>query len=69
MENLQIETLVGMRNQLGGFAWDDVELAELVDPKLGIITSFQELLDQLERLRVVDLGSLPPASDIGLDSL
>jgi hypothetical protein len=64
MKKLQIETLTGIRDQLASYAWNDVELAELVDPKLGIITGFQDLLDQLEVLRKVDLGDIPPAGDI-----
>ena len=52
------------RDQLGGHAWEDAEIDELVDPKLGIITGLQELLDQLEQLREIDLGATPPAGDI-----
>ena len=64
MKRLQRETLLGIRDQFGGYAWDDAEISELVDPQLGIITGFQELLDQLEVLRKIDLGSIPPAADI-----
>jgi hypothetical protein len=65
MQKLDRQTLLGIRDQLGGYAWDDVEIDELVDPKLGIITGFQELLQQLEQLRKIDLGATPPAGDIG----
>jgi len=65
MQKLDRQTLLGIRDQLGGYAWDDVEIGELVDPKLGIITGFQELLQQLEQLRKIDLGATPPAGDIG----
>jgi len=64
MKKLQKQTLIGMRDQLGGHAWTDAEISELVAPKLGIITGFQDLLDQLEALRRVDLGAIPPAGDI-----
>ena len=64
MKRLQQDTLIGMRDQFGGYARGDAEITELVDPKLGIITGFQELLDQLERLRRIDLGAIPPAADI-----
>jgi hypothetical protein len=66
MKRLQQQTLLGIRDQLGGYAWDDAEISELVNPQLGIITGFQELLDQLELLRKVDLGSIPPAADISI---
>jgi hypothetical protein len=64
MQKLDKETLLGIRDQLGSYAWEDAEIDELVDPKLGIITGFQELLDQLEDLRKVDLEATPPAGDI-----
>jgi hypothetical protein len=64
MQKLEKKTLIGMRDQLASYAWDDAEIAELVDPRLGIITGFQELLEQLECLRKIDLGSTPPAGDI-----
>ena len=64
MKKVQQQTLIGMRDQLGGYAWQDAEISELVDPKLGIITGFQDLLDQLEVLRNIDLQALPPAGDI-----
>ena len=64
MNKLEKETLVRMRDQLGGYAWDDSELEELVNPRLGIITGFRELLEQLEDLRRIDLDAIPPASRI-----
>lgn len=64
MQKLNRETLLRMRDQLGGYRWQDDEIEELVDPKLGIITGFQDLLDQLEVLRKVDLEDIPPAGDI-----
>ena len=64
MQKLEKKTLIGLRDQLASYAWDEAEIAELVDPRLGIITGFQELLDQLECLRKIDLGSTPPAGDI-----
>jgi hypothetical protein len=64
MKKLDKQTLIGIRDQFGSYAWDDVEISELVEPKLGIITGFQELLDQLEVLRKIDLEATPPAGDI-----
>ncbi len=64
MKAVEKQTLIAMRNQLGGYAWSDDEISELVDPKLGIITGFQDLLDQLEALRRIDLEATPPAADI-----
>jgi hypothetical protein len=64
MHKLDRQTLISIRDQLASYAWDDAEIDELVDPQLGIITGFQELLEQLENLRNIDLGNLPPAGDI-----
>jgi hypothetical protein len=64
MQKLNRQTLIGIRDQLGSYAWEDPENEELVAPKHGIITGFQELLDDLECLRKIDLGSTPPAGDI-----
>jgi hypothetical protein len=64
MKPVEKQTLKAMRDQLGGYAWDDDEISELVEPKLGIITGFQDLLEQLEILRQVDLEAIPPAAEI-----
>ena len=64
MRRLEKDTLARLCDQLAAHPWTEAELAELVEPRLGIITDFQELLDQLETLRQVDLGDLPPAQGI-----
>ena len=64
MDRLTKSTLTQLCCQLSAHPWPDDELNELVAPKLGIITGFQELLDDLERLRCMDLGDLPPAQSI-----
>ena len=51
MQKIDRKTLLGIRDQLASHGWEDAEIDELVDPKLGIITGFQELLEQLEQLR------------------
>ncbi len=57
-------TLAEMRDMLAAYGFSDAELAELVDPQLGIITGFSDLLEQLELLRKMDLGATPPALGI-----
>jgi hypothetical protein len=61
MKPLKKPTLKSICDQMASHNWSDAELDELVDPKLGIITGFQDLLDELETLRKVDLGDTPPA--------
>ena len=57
-------TLAEMRAMLAAHGFSDAELSELVDPQLGIITGFADLLEQLELLRQMDLGATPPALGI-----
>ncbi|MFI5023147.1 MAG: hypothetical protein ACHQRJ_16060 [Alphaproteobacteria bacterium] len=40
--------------------WPDADLDELVAPKLGVITGFQDFLNQVEAVVRVDLGSSGP---------
>lgn len=64
MNRLRKQTLVSMLSEMASHQWSDTELDELVDPKLGIITGFQDVLDELESLRQLDLDGIPPASSI-----
>jgi hypothetical protein len=64
MDPVSRSTLIGMGRELIGHPMRDADIDELVDPKLGIITGFQALLDQLESLRRIDLGALPPAQGV-----
>ena len=64
MKPLQKATLSRLCEQLAAHPWHESELQELVGPKLGIITGFQDLLDGLEKLRRTDLGSQPPAQGV-----
>ena len=57
-----LETLKGLRDSLAAHGFSDAELSELVDPKFGIITGFDDLLEDLESLRRLDLGDTPPAT-------
>jgi hypothetical protein len=64
MQKLTRQTLDNIRDQLASFPWSDEELNELADPKLGIITGFQDLLNDLDQLRLVDLKDIPPAGPV-----
>ena len=64
MKPLQRSTLSQLCEQLAAHPWPESELEELVDPKLGIITGFGDLLAELEKLRRMDLGCLPPAQGV-----
>lgn len=62
MKPLRKSTLVRLCDEMAAHPWRDQELAELVDPKLGIITGLQLLLNELDVLRRIDLGDVPPAA-------
>ena len=64
MQKLSKATLSGICTQMAAHSWSEEEISELVDPQLGIITGFQDLLNELEQLRKVDLGTTPPAMSV-----
>ena len=64
MEKLNKDIVTGMVMQFAAYPWKGEEINELVDPKLGIITGFQELVDELEVIRNIDLGNQPPAQAV-----
>lgn len=64
MQKLTKDTLTGICTQMASHSWSEAEINELVDPQLGIITGFLDLLNELEQLRRVDLGTTPPAMSV-----
>lgn len=64
MQKLQKDTLTSICSQMASHSWSEAEINELVDPKLGIITGYQDLLNELEQLRKIDLGTIPPAMSV-----
>lgn len=61
MDRVRKSTIEGLTHELASHRWGEEEIDELVDPKMGVISSYQSLLDSLERLRQIDLGDTPPA--------
>jgi len=64
MNPVHKETLSLVLQQLACHPCGDDELTELVAPQMGIISGFQDLLDELEQLRCIQLGELPPAGQV-----
>lgn len=64
MTPIKKETLQSMLQELACHPCDDAELNELVAPAMGIISGFQDLINDLENLRNIPLGDLPPAGSI-----
>ena len=58
MKTLRKETLLNIVEEFPSFRWDQAVLEELIDPKLGVITAFGEILDEIETLMALDLGEI-----------
>ena len=58
MKTLRKETLLNIVEEFPSFRWDQGVLEELIDPKLGVITAFGEILDEIETLMSLDLGEI-----------
>ena len=64
MKPLTRRTLDGVFGELSAHPARDADVAELVDPKLGIVTGFQDLLVDIEAIRTIDLGDTAPAQGV-----
>lgn len=64
MQKLTKSTLTGICTQMASHSWSEEEINELVEPQLGMITGLQDLLNELEQLRRIDLGTTPPAMSV-----
>ncbi|MTI43213.1 hypothetical protein JM93_03072 [Roseibium hamelinense] len=69
MERLTKSTVTGICTQMTSQLWKEAEISELTDPKLGVITGFQDLLEELDALGKIDLGTLPPAGAVQKDTV
>ena len=64
MRPISKETLKRMISELPAFDWSGEELGELVAPRYGIITGFQDILEDIRRLQELDLEDIGPAGDL-----
>ena len=46
------------------YDWSDQELNELVSPKHGVITGFQEIIENVRKLTEIDLKEVEPAGKL-----
>ena len=58
MKTLRKETLLNIVDDFPTFSFDQEILEELIDPKLGVITAFGEILEEIETLMGIDLGEI-----------
>ncbi len=64
MKPIKKETLENVLQELSCHPCSNKELDELVEPQMGVISGFQDLLKELEHLRTLPLGELPPAGPV-----
>lgn len=64
MRTLDERTLRAVRDEMAALRWSDADIAGLVNPGHGVISGLQQLLQELDRLRRVDLGTVPPAEAV-----
>ena len=53
-------TLLQIKRQFPAHSWSDREVRKLLDAEHGVITGFQGILDDLDKLMREDLGTTPP---------
>lgn len=58
MGAVSMDTLRRILEQLPTAPWDDEDLEELVAPKRGVITGFEQVIADVRALQAVDLGTL-----------
>ena len=63
MKTLQKETLLRIVEEFPSFTWNQTVLEELVDPKMGVITAFGEILTEIETIMSLDLGEIGLTSE------
>jgi hypothetical protein len=64
MQPVSRDTLKRIMQQFPTVAWSDGELDELVSPSFGVITGFQQLLENIDTLMQANLGDLPMAGTL-----
>ena len=58
---IRLETIQSFQEVYSTYMFKNNDLNELINPNLGVITGFNDLMYQLESLRLIDLGQTPPA--------
>ena len=60
-KDINLEIIQIFQETFSTYKFKNNDLNELVNPSLGVITGFNDLMCQLESLRLIDLGQTPPA--------
>lgn len=57
-------TLQRVQMEFPTHEWSDNVLEELVSPKYGIITGFQDIIEDVRKLLTIDLKEIEPAGSL-----
>lgn len=57
-------TLQRILTEFPTYDWRDQELNELVSPKCGVITGFQDIIKDIRKLTEIDLQEIAPAGKL-----
>lgn len=60
MEAIKAQTMWAMLDQMPSHECLGEEIEELVAPRYGVISGFQEILDAIDKLQDIDLGETSP---------
>ena len=58
---IKLEIIQIVQETFSAYNFNNNDLNELVNPNHGVITGFNDLMHELESLRLIDLGQTPPA--------
>ena len=64
MKALSMETLTRITDEFPTMSWPEGDLEELVAPKYGLITGFQDFLREVEMLQAIDLHEVATAGPL-----
>ncbi len=64
MQTVSKQTLDQLLREFPTYEWEDQDLSDLVSPQHGVITGFQELLEEIKSLQEIDLDQIGPAEGI-----
>ncbi|MBU0699222.1 MAG: hypothetical protein KKE59_07345 [Proteobacteria bacterium] len=61
---MSLKTLQQIKTEFPIHDWSEEELNELVSPKYGVITGFEEILNDIQEIAGQDLADIEPSGNI-----
>ena len=63
MRKISEKTLRLITEELPTLKWEEAEIKDLIFPRFGVITTFQNFLRETEELEQIDLEDISPYAD------